>query len=653
MGEHAQGVVQASRTARRVVLLAFSATLALVALLLAERSWFIQGYDEGSQRARAARHAADKILLLDERLTMSALMAASTSDLSWIERYEAAIPQMDAAIGAARMLAGTQLSSQLDSETAAANDALVLLERRSFEQVRSGQTRLALATLLGEDYTQHKAVLADGTDRFMEQLQAHVESGVQTSKQRSRAAVLALVASAALVFAALWRWLNRHLARSEAELHATQAEVTRLALYDTLTGLANRRYLKMQLDGATARAQRDRGAAFAVLMLDLDSFKPVNDRYGHPTGDQVLVEVARRLAQRVRKDEMVARLGGDEFVVVIEQLDDADTPLRAAQRLIAAISEPITAGDTVAQVGASVGIAVYPADGDDGDTLMRRADVALYRAKAAGRGQCRYFQESMDKEVHDRAQLETDLRHAIASGQIVPYFQPLVDLLSQRLTGFEVLSRWIHPQRGLVNPAEFIPVAEDTGQIDALTISVMRQALRAARDWDPALSIAVNIAPQQLKDTSLGQTLESVLRELDFPPQRLEIEITENALIGDLELARNVLRDLKSRGIRVALDDFGTGYSSLSHLSELPFDKIKIDRSFVQSMNVRPQSASIVNAVIALGHSLQLATTAEGIETEAHAQALKRLGCGSGQGFLYAKPMPAADVPMLLRRMAA
>jgi predicted signal transduction protein with EAL and GGDEF domain len=304
-------------------------------------------------------------------------------------------------------------------------------------------------------------------------------------------------------------------------------------------------------------------------------------------------------------------------------------------------------------VGASVGIAVFPADGDDGDSLIRRADVALYRAKEAGRGQCRYFQQSMDREVHERAQLETDLRRAIASGQIVPFFQPLVDLKTQRLTGLEVLSRWQHPERGLINPAAFIPVAEDTGQIQALTLAVLRQALGAARDWDPTLTIAVNIAPQQLKDATLGDTLEAVLREQDFPPQRLEIEITENALIGDLALARSVLHDLKARGMRVALDDFGTGYSSLSHLSELPFDKIKIDRSFVQSMNERPHSASIVNAVIALGHSLQLATTAEGIETEAHAQALRRLGCGSGQGFLYAKPLPADEVPLLLQRLAA
>jgi diguanylate cyclase (GGDEF)-like protein len=653
MSEHQDGVVQASRTARRVVMLAFAATLALVVLLLGERAAFVGQYDAGTQRAREAQHVADRILLLDEQLTMSALMAAATSDASWIVRYDAAIPQIDAEIERARRLAGPGLSSQLDRETAAANDVLVALERAAFEQVRQGQPQQALASLLSEDYGQHKQVLAGGTERFVDGLRAHVQAGVHSAKQRSWALVAALVAAAALAFAALWRLLNAHLARSEAAFLATQAEVTRLALYDSLTGLANRRYLKMQLDGAIARAQRDGTGGFAVLMIDLDGFKPVNDRYGHGSGDQVLIEVARRLGQRVRKSETVARLGGDEFVVVIEQLDDADTPLRAAQRLIAAISETIALPEMVAQVGASAGIAVYPTDGDDVDALLRRADVALYRAKAAGRGQCRYFQESMDKEVHDRAQLETDLRRAIAEGQIVPYFQPLVDLKTQRLTGLEVLSRWNHPERGLVSPAAFIPVAEDTGQIHALTLSVLRQALVAARDWDPTLTIALNVAPQQLKDKALGDTLEAVLRELEFPPQRLEIEITENALIGDLALARSVLQDLKARGMRVALDDFGTGYSSLSHLSELPFDKIKIDRSFVQSMTERPHSASIVNAVIALGHSLQLATTAEGIETEAHAQALRRLGCGSGQGFLYAKPLPAHEVPSLLQRLAA
>jgi diguanylate cyclase (GGDEF)-like protein len=652
MSETTDGVVQASRTARRVVFAAFAATLVLVAVLLVERSRFIERFDAGSHRVQAAQHAADRILLLDEQLTMSALMAAASGDASWIERYEAAIPQMDAAIASARQLAGPTLSAALDADTSAANDRLVVLERRSFELVREGQRAQALALLQGNDYAQDKAVLAAGTDRFTAQLQAGVTQAVDGAKRRSQISVAALVLCAAALFAVLWARLNQRLARSEATFRATQAEVTRLALYDTLTGLANRRYLKMQLDQAIARAQRT-GGGFAVLMLDLDGFKPVNDRYGHPAGDHVLVEIGRRLAERVRKGETVARLGGDEFVVVLEQLDDADTPLRAAQRLIGGIAETIALPDAAVQVGASVGIAVFPADGDDGDSLIRRADVALYRAKEAGRGQCRYFQQSMDREVHERAQLETDLRRAIASGQIVPFFQPLVDLKTQRLTGLEVLSRWQHPERGLINPAAFIPVAEDTGQIQALTLAVLRQALGAARDWDPTLTIAVNIAPQQLKDATLGDTLEAVLREQDFPPQRLEIEITENALIGDLALARSVLHDLKARGMRVALDDFGTGYSSLSHLSELPFDKIKIDRSFVQSMNERPHSASIVNAVIALGHSLQLATTAEGIETEAHAQALRRLGCGSGQGFLYAKPLPADEVPLLLQRLAA
>jgi diguanylate cyclase (GGDEF)-like protein len=653
MSEKTDGVVQASRTARRVVQLAFAATLALVALLLGERAWFIRDYDAGSKRVQSAQHAADQILLQDERLTMSALMAASTSDLAWIERYDIAIPEMDSAIAQARSLADAQASQEFDRETTAANDHLVVLERRAFDHVRRGELPQAQSTLASDDYALHKKILSDGTDRFMGRLQDSVQAAVLEAKQRSWLAVAVLLAMACLAFAALWRRLNQHLARSEDSFHATQAEVTRLALYDTLTGLPNRRYLKMQLDGAIARAQRERSNGFAVLVLDLDGFKPVNDRYGHPAGDAVLVEVGRRLARHVRKDETVARLGGDEFVLVIEQLDDADTPLRTAQRLVAAIAEPITLADATVQVGTSVGIAVYPADGEDGDALIRRADMALYRAKDAGRGQCRYFQESMDKEVHDRAQLEIDLRRAITLGQIVPYFQPLVDLATQRLTGFEVLSRWIHPERGLVSPVEFIPVAEDAGLIDALTLAVMRQALRDAQAWDSSLTIAVNIAPQQLKDESLGATLEAVLRECQFPPERLEIEITENALIGDLGLARRVLRDLKSRGIRVALDDFGTGYSSLSHLSELPFDKIKIDRSFIQSMDERPQSATIVNAVIALGRSLQLATTAEGIETEAHAQALSRLGCGSGQGFLYARPMPASEVPMLMQRMAA
>jgi diguanylate cyclase (GGDEF)-like protein len=438
--------------------------------------------------------------------------------------------------------------------------------------------------------------------------------------------------------------------------------VTRLALHDALTGLANRRYLRLLMDAAIGRAQRD-GGRFALLVMDLDGFKPINDRYGHPAGDEVLVTVAERMVRLVRPGDVVARLGGDEFVVMLEAqrgerdagtaVADEETPLRMAQRLVAAISRPVTLAPADVAVSASVGIALYPDDADSADDLLRRADVALYRAKDECRGDVCFFQPSMDEAVRERDALKMDLRIAIERGQIEPYFQPLINLSTGGLNGFEVLARWRHPTRGAIPPAEFVKVAEDSGQIDALTVCVMRQALKAALGWDNHLTIAINIAPQQLKNESLVERLLTVLHDTGFPAERFEIEITENALIGDLDLARRIVVALKARGIRVALDDFGTGYSSLAHLSELPFDKIKIDRSFIHTLRNKHESATIVHAIIGLGKSLNLPTAAEGIESAADADLLIELGCHVGQGFHYSRPLPASEVQALIASMHA
>jgi diguanylate cyclase (GGDEF)-like protein len=504
-------------------------------------------------------------------------------------------------------------------------------------------------------YAEQKTILAQGTDVFMAGLQNSANARLHALTLRSWGFMAALLCASGVAFAMLWRTLNRHLQRAELAFDAKRGEVQRLALHDPLTGLANRRHLHLQLQGSVARAQRD-GTRFAVLMIDLDGFKPINDRYGHQAGDAVLLTVAQRLGAQVRQGEVAARLGGDEFVVVLAD-DHVDAsaaggaggaPARVAQRLIAALSESIPLSQGPVRISASVGVAYFPADANEPDDLLRKADVALYRAKHEGRGEVRFFQQSMDDDARARDALAMDLRNAIAAAQIVPYFQPLVDLRSGVLSGFEVLARWQHDSRGAIAPDVFIPIAEQSGQIDALTVCVMRAALLASRHWDERLTIAINIAPQQLKSEALVDRLLAVLEETQFPAARFEIEITENALIGDLDLARRIVLRLKSHGIRVALDDFGTGYSSLSHLSDLPFDKIKIDRSFIHSMHERRESASIVNAIIGLGRSLNLPTTAEGIESQADADMLTRLGCHVGQGYLYSKPVPAAQAERLI-----
>jgi diguanylate cyclase (GGDEF)-like protein len=645
-------VGKATRTAKTVVIVAYASTALLVGALALERLTLHNASMKAVNEVKAALKLADTILLEDERLTMSANMAAATGEPRWIQRYEAHIPAIDAAIREATTMAPPGAAQRFDRATREANDRLVEMEREAFARVAAADLPSARAVLASPAYAEQKTILATGSDTFMDELQSAVDARLSAVESRSWALLAAMFAVAAAGFVLLWRRLNDHLARSEAAFALEQAKVSRLALHDTLTGLANRRYLQLQLDGSIARAQRD-GSAFALMVIDLDGFKPINDRYGHSAGDAVLMEISRRLKARVRKDEMAARLGGDEFVIVLNHSGSSDEPLRAAQRLIGALSQPVRLPQGEVRVGASVGVAFYPTDSVDPEDLIRKADVALYRAKDEGGGEVRFFQQSMDEEVRERAALELDLREAIAHDQIVPYFQPLMDLSTGTLTGFEVLARWIHPSRGVIPPGVFVPIAEDTGQIDALTVRVMRAALTSARDWDPRLTIAINIAPQQLKNEALVDNLLKVLSETGFPASRFEIEITENALIDDLELARRIVLAIKGHGIRVALDDFGTGYSSLSHLSELPFDKIKIDRSFIHTLHERPESATIVTAIIGLGRSLNLPTTAEGIESHADADVLTRLGCNSGQGFLYSKPVPAAEAVLLIARFDA
>jgi diguanylate cyclase (GGDEF)-like protein len=645
------GIAGSTRTARRVVVAAFAATALLVAALMVERFVLHRASDAAVKDVKAALSTADAVTLYDERLTMSAHLAAATGERRWIDRYEADIPLIDKAIAAATALAPASAAARFDAATRVANDKLVAMERQAFALIANDQLAAAQAVLASAAYAKQKEVLATGSDALMTELQAAVDQRLLDLVATSWLLVGAVLVLSALLFALLWRSLQRSLKRAEMAFAAKQSEVTRLALHDPLTGLANRRYLHMQLEGCIARAAREQGS-FALLVLDLDGFKPINDRHGHGAGDAVLIEISRRLNAHVRKGDIAARLGGDEFVLVLNQSPTSEVPARAATRLIAALSEPIVLPQGEVRVSASVGVAFYPADAPLPDDLIRKADVALYRAKNEARGEVRFFQATMDDDVRQRESLELDLRTAIAASHIEPYFQPLIDLEQGGLIGFEVLARWPHPTRGMVPPAEFVPIAEDSGQIDALTVCVMRAALLAARHWDARLTIAINIAPQQLKNESLIERLLDVLRETGFPPERFEVEITENALIGDLDMARRIVLGLKSHGIRVALDDFGTGYSSLSHLSELPFDKIKIDRSFIHTMRDRHESATIVNAIIGLGRSLNLPTTAEGIETPADAEMLSKLGCNVGQGFLYSKAVPAGEVAGLVARYA-
>lgn len=433
--------------------------------------------------------------------------------------------------------------------------------------------------------------------------------------------------------------LNAEIDRREA----AEDEANRLARHDALTGLPNRRQFEEEFVKRTGRRAKD-ARPCALFMVDLDHFKPVNDVYGHVAGDVALRVVAERLVQLVGEEGIVARLGGDEFALLLPFEPSSDAPMRLARRIVHELAGPIMHGQYMIKVGASVGVALYPNDGRDLDTLLRQADIAMYAAKSDGRGTYHFFERRMDERLRQRMALERELITAIADGEIVPYYQPLVDLATGKTLGYEMLARWKHPERGLLLPSSFIPIAEDTGLIGSLTYSLLRRACRDAKDWDDTLFLAINLAPSQLVDPWLSQEILGILAECSFPARRLEIEITETALVQKLEQAKVVIESLRNLGVRVALDDFGTGYSGLHHLRDLQLDTLKIDRSFITDMLARPEQARIVEAILGLSKALGLQATAEGIETPEILQRLTALGCQMGQGYYLGVPQPAAEI---------
>jgi diguanylate cyclase (GGDEF)-like protein len=433
----------------------------------------------------------------------------------------------------------------------------------------------------------------------------------------------------------------RELAREIANREAAEARALRLAHHDPLTGLANRRMLHDSLPTLIAAAE-SAARQCTLLCIDLDHFKPINDLYGHETGDRVLVEVAERLSH-IAKGELLARVGGDEFVMAVLQEHGSDAAARLASRVIQAIAAPYRIGERKLAIGASIGIARSPLDAVSAEDLLRAADVAMYESKRSGRDTYHFFRSDMDERIRARAAIEADLRDAIENGEIVPYFQPVISLADNHVLGFEALARWHHPVRGTIPPDSFIPIAEDLGLIDMLSVRILRDGCLAARDWAPDTTLSINISPIQLRDPWLAVRLLAVLTDTGFPPGRLIVEVTENAIIDDIATVAELFESLQRTGIRIALDDFGKGYSSLSHLRLLHFDHLKIDSSFVRTM-ASPESQKIVRAVAGLGKALGMPVTAEGVETAGAAELLRSLGCEQAQGFFYGTPAPAGEL---------
>jgi diguanylate cyclase (GGDEF)-like protein len=436
------------------------------------------------------------------------------------------------------------------------------------------------------------------------------------------------------------------LRRREKDRKRLQDELSHQAFHDSLTGLANRALFKDRVDHALKRFQRRR-RPLAVFFLDLDRFKAINDSFGHASGDALLIAVSKRLSDCVRGEDTVARLGGDEFAVLVENLAGESEVRIVAERVKEAFRDPIVIDGRELAVAASIGIALSESGTETADDLLRNADLAMYRAKAAGGGARQYAPE-MHAGMIDRLELESDLRQALARDQLYIVYQPIVDLRTGRLSGAEALLRWQHPSRGVVSPADFIPVAESSGMIVPIGEWVLRQACREARRWDgirggEQLSVSVNLSGRQLQTSELPSIVPHALLDAGLAPGRLTLEMTESMLIDRSDEMLSLLHELRRIGVKLAIDDFGTGYSSLSYLHRFPVDVVKIDRSFIESLTGEADETSLVGSIIRIGQGMRLVTVAEGIEDAAQLRALQRLGCDHGQGYHFARPMSAAD----------
>ncbi len=454
--------------------------------------------------------------------------------------------------------------------------------------------------------------------------------------------VVPFVAVALIGFALLAAFVLRYMRRTAVAIAAGETRLRHLAMHDPLCGLPNRIFFSDRLEAVIEEVRRGSSPA-AVFYIDLDHFKDVNDTLGHPVGDELIRNVTLRLSHTLRGDDLVARLGGDEFAVISSIGDSHEKMLAMAQRIISALAAPYSINGQNIVIGASIGISVIERDCAGAADIMRYADMALYRAKNEGRNRACIYDVVMDADLSNRKLLEGDLREAIENDQLELLYQPLVNNSGETLLGVEALCRWTHPERGAIPPSEFIPVAERSGLIIELGAWVLRRALRDGMAW-PSLSVAVNVSPMQFRRTDFVDVVEHALEESKFDPTRLELELTESMLVGNVESAEAAMLRLKALGVRIALDDFGTGYSSLLYLRRFPFDKLKIDQSFVRSIEKAADAAAIVHAIVSLGRGLGMKVTAEGVETADQHLFLRAAGVHSMQGYRFGKAMSADEI---------
>ncbi|WP_426612759.1 bifunctional diguanylate cyclase/phosphodiesterase [Bradyrhizobium sp. McL0616] len=527
------------------------------------------------------------------------------------------------------------------------DERLIVCNRRYIEMYRLS-TELVKPGAYFRDVIQHR----HDTGSFEGDVDTYCDS-ILSSVGRTQSAIVETADGRLIEIknqpAAAGGWLATH--DDVTERIRADERIAHMAHYDALTDLPNRVLMRGHLERRVAELAQ--GHPFAILYIDVDEFKGVNDSLGHEVGDELLRQVANRLRACVSGNDLVARLGGDEFAIIKAGTCDKAELTALADQILTTLRMPVDCKGQEIATDASIGIAIAPDHGDNLDDLLKRADLAMYAAKSEGRGTFRIFVPEYDAKARLRRQLELDLRQALARGEFEVHYQPLVDLAANVVTGCEALLRWRHPERGMVSPVDFIPVAEDTGQISEIGEWVLRQACTEAASWPGDIHIAVNVSPVQFRSKTLALKVAAALAESGLAPGRLELEITETVLIRDDEEALTILQQLRELGVRIALDDFGTGYSSLSYLHRFPFDKIKIDRSFISDIGEPEDSSPIVQAVVHMAAARHMATTAEGVETEAQRDVLRKLGCSQMQGWLFSPAVPAAKLRQLLSKQAA
>jgi diguanylate cyclase (GGDEF)-like protein len=591
---------------------------------------FTHDRDELGEMARALevfRHHAEEIarLRLEQEQTLSALESANEQLRVQNVHFDAAVNNMSQAL------------LMFD-----ATERLLIANRRYYEMYGLSEDAIKPGNTLREliQERQRGGQFMEDVDAYIAGLRATLALGETSSR------IFDLPDGRTIVVInhpmAGGGWLATH--EDITERRRAEAKISYMARHDALTDLPNRVFFQERLEQFISR----KAEPLAVLSLDLDKFKAVNDTLGHPIGDQLLREAAARIRGCIREGDLAARLGGDEFAVLQPAVEQPQAVTALAKRLIEVVGAPYQLDCHQVVVAVSVGITVAPGDGTQPDALMKNADLALYRAKADGGGTYHFFEAEMDARMQARRALELDLRKALLNNEFELYYQPVITMQTGAISGFEALIRWHHPQRGMVAPAEFISLAEEIGLIVPIGEWVLRQACREAALWPPAMTVAVNLSPVHFKSRNLLPAVVAALAEAPLPANRLELEITETVLLQDTATTLATLRQLQDLGVTIAMDDFGTGYSSLSYLRSFPFDRIKIDQSFVRELSANPESTAIIRAVVGLGSSLGIAITAEGVETLEQLEHLRAEGCDAVQGYFFSHPRPASEIRGLM-----